>query len=368
MLSGACLTVAACGSDAPAPGDAATAGDAALSDGAARDAGARDAALEDAASADAALEDAASTDAGALDAGAASVCPPGSASLVLDLGGVALVPVAGVPVDDGFVSGFGIVEGPVWARDALYVSHFGGGPTPASRIYRLDATGVVTIAASSAGTNGLALAPDGRLHGARHSDGSISVFDWADLDAAPTPIVSTYLGARFDSPNDLTFRSDGALYFTDPDWQAPTTRPQAATRAYALPRGGVATPIDGAPARPNGITLSRDERTLFISGTDGLRRFDLAADGSIAAGPFDVPAVSGGLDGLGLDCAGNLYVTGNDRVVILDSALARIGELGAVGATNVAFGGADGRTLFVTRLGTPPGLLSASLNVPGLPY
>lgn len=140
-------------------------------------------------------------------------------------------------------------------------------------------------------------------------------------------------------------------------------------RRLRKPRdGGAITPIAGTPTRPNGIALSLDERTLFVTGTDGLRRFDLAVDGSIVAGPFDVAAVTGGLDGLGLDCAGNLYVTGNDRVTVLDPTLTRIGELAATGATNVAFGSADGRTIFVTYLGTPPGLRSAHLNVPGLPY
>jgi gluconolactonase len=333
--------------------------DAAIADGGPRDAGRRDAGD---------AGEAPRLDASSPDAGPPPVCPPGSASLVLDLRGVALTRVEGVPIDDGFAEGFSIVEGPVWARGALYVSHFGGGPTPTSRVYRIDASGGVTIAAPSAGTNGLALSPDGRLHGGRHADGAIAVFDWDDLTAAPVPVVRTYDGARFNSPNDLVFRSDGTLYFTDPGWQAPTPAPQAAERAYRVAPGGAPEPIPGTPSRPNGIALSLDERTLFVTGTDGLRRYELSADGSIAAGPFDVPAVSGGLDGLGLDCAGNLYVTGGDRVRVLDRELRFVGELPAPGATNVAFGGDDRRTLYVTTLGSQAGLLSARLGVPGLPY
>lgn len=342
-------------------------GDPAGDAGAAPDAAAADAGAIDAGSHDAAAIDAGVTDAGS-DAGAPSICPPGSASLVLDLDGAALAPVAGVPIRDGFVSGFEIVEGPVWARGALYVSHFGSGPAPPSRIYQIEPGGAVTVAAPNAGVNGLALGPDGRLYGGRHLDGTVSVFDWDDLAAEPTPVVETYMGARFNSPNDLVLRSDGTIYFTDPGWQSPVPEPQAARRAYRVAPDGAVEVIPGTPDRPNGIALTADERTLFVTGTDGLRRYDLNEDGTLASGAMNVDAVSGGLDGLGLDCAGNLYVTGNDEVVVLDPALTRIGALAAPGATNVAFGGDDRRTLFVTALGASAGLSSVTLNVPGYPH
>lgn len=340
--------------------------------------GAQDAAVLDAAAdaaprdgggpSDGGGSDAAVPDGGPEDGGADAICPPGAEGLVLDLSAVTLEPVAGVPIDDGFTSGFAIVEGPVWARGALYVSHFGGGPVPPSRILRLDADGTVSVAAPDAGVNGLAIGPDGRLYGGRHADGSVSVFDWADLGAAPTPVVSTYLGIRFNSPNDLTFRSDGTLYFTDPGWQAPDPEPQAERRAYRVTPDGTVDVIPDPPSRPNGVLLTRDERTLFVTGTDGMRRYELDAEGAIAAGPMNVDAVSGGLDGLGLDCAGNLYVTGGGVVTVLDPAFAPIGTLAAPGATNVAFGGEDRRTLYVTSLGDDAGLRSARLNVPGYPF
>jgi gluconolactonase len=256
----------------------------------------------------------------------------------------------------------------VWARGALYVSHFEGGPAPPARILRVEPGGAVTVAAPNAGVNGLALGPDGRLYGGRHLDGTVSVFDWDDLAAEPTPVVSTYLGARFSSPNDLVIRSDGTIYFTDPAWQSPLPEPQAERRAYRVATDGTVEAIPDPPDRPNGILLSRDERTLLVTGTDGMRRYDLAPGGAIAAGPTDVSAVSGGRDGMGLDCAGNVYVAGDGEVLVLDESLTRIGALPAPGATNVAFGGADGRTLYVTTLGDDPGLYSATLNVPGYPH
>ncbi|MCB9596060.1 MAG: SMP-30/gluconolactonase/LRE family protein [Sandaracinaceae bacterium] len=337
-------------------------------DAAALDGGSFDAASRDAATTDAGGTDGGGTDGGATDAGATSICPPGSESLVLDLGGASLAPVAGVPIRDGFVTGFEIVEGPVWARGALYVSHFGSGPAPASRIYRVAPDGSVAVAAPNAGVNGLALGPDGRLYGGRHLDGTVSVFDWDDLAADPTPVVEAYMGARFDSPNDLVLRSDGTIYFTDPAWQSPVPEPQAARRAYRVAPDGTIEAIPGTPDRPNGIALTRDERALFVTGTDGLRRYDLNADGTLASAAMNVPAVSGGLDGLGLDCAGNLYVAGGDAVTVLDPSLTEIGVLPAPGATNVAFGGDDRRTLYVTALGASAGLSSVTLNVPGYPH
>jgi gluconolactonase len=88
----------------------------------------------------------------------------------------------------------------------------------------------------------------------------------------------------------------------------------------------------------------------------------------IVSGPDPVAAISGGVDGLGRDCAGNLYVTNNGNVVVLDRSDRSVGSLSANGATNVAFGGSDRRTLYVTSLGDPPALRSAVLDVPGLPY
>ncbi len=353
------LFLFACGDD-----DGAT--DAGRDDAGARDAGGRDAESP----VDGGGSDAGADDAGAeLDGGTGptSVCPVGSDALELELDGVSLTRVSGVPIDDGFAPGFSIVEGPVFFDGALHVSHFAGGNTPASRVYRVAASGEVTIAFSMAGTNGLAIGADGRLFGASHVQGAIVRFDPGSPTAAPTPVVTGFGGTRFNTPNDLVFRSDGQIYLSDPDWQAPSPRPQAQERAYRVDLEGNVTAIPGAPDKPNGVALSLDERTLYVTGSNGMRRFALAEDGAIAGEAQNVGAVSGGLDGIGRDCAGNLYVTGGNQVVILDRELNRIGALSAPGATNAAFGGSDRRTLYVTALGDARGVYSARLNVPGLP-
>lgn len=281
------------------------------------------------------------------------------------LSGVTLTRVDGVPIRDGFAPGWGIVEGPVWVGDALYVSHFGAGPTPDARIYRVTASGV-SVARDDAGTNGLALAPDGRIYAGSHGLGAVVAFDPSSF-AEPTVIVGTYEGARFNGPNDLVVRSDGTIYFTDPDYQAPSRRPQSATRVYRFAPGGAVEVIADDLDQPNGIALSLDERSLFVGHTRGLRRYPLDASGAIAGAPSAYGGISGGVDGLGRDCAGDLWVTNQNAVVVLDASGEELGRLSAVGATNVAFGGADGRTLYVTAGGDPPALYTARLDVAGLP-
>lgn len=335
----------------------------------AADASTEDASIDGAADAprDAADQDTRALDAPPIDAPTDAGMTRCAATGAPSLGGVSLAPIAGVPIRDGFAPGFGIVEGPVWIGDALLVSHFGGGPTPASRIYRITSSGTVSVAVANAGTNGLALGPDGRLYGASHALGAIVAFDREDLSAPPTAVVSDYLSARFNGPNDLVVRSDGAIYFTDPDYQAPASRPQSATRVYRMASDGSVTALEEDLTQPNGIALSLDERTLFVGHAGGLVRYPLNAEGEVSGPRTSIAAITGGVDGLGRDCAGNLYVTNSGAVVVLDPTGDEIGRLTAPGATNVAFGGADGRTLYVTSLGDPPALRTAILDIPGLP-
>lgn len=283
-----------------------------------------------------------------------------------DLDGVTLATIDAVPIRDGFAAGWGIVEGPVWTGEALLVSHFGGGATPSARLYRIAADGAVSVARTDAGTNGLAMGPDGALYGASHALGAIVRFDLGDLAAEPTVVIGMHDGARLNGPNDLVIGRSGAIYFTDPDYQAPSPRPQRATRAYRL-ADGVLEVIADDLSQPNGIALSLDERTLYLGHAGGLVRYPLDAEGAIAGARTSVAAITRGVDGLGRDCAGDLYVTTNGSVVVLDPDDAELGRLDAPGATNVAFGGPDGRTLYVTSLGDPPRLRTATLDVVGLP-
>lgn len=319
---------------------------------------------------DAPLADVPGLDAPALDAPALDAPTPSGrcagSHTAPSLAGVTLERVTGVPIRDGFAPGWGIVEGPVWSGGALFVSHFGPGPTPAGRIYRIDGD-AVTVALADAGTNGLALGPDGRIHAGSFALGGVVRFASGAPTSAPTPLVSSYDGMRLNGPNDLVVRSDGSVYFTDPDYQAPSPAPQRRTRVYRLATDGALSVITEDLGEPNGIALSLDERWLFVGHTGGLSRFPLDADGAPAGPAESFGDLRGNVDGLGRDCAGDLYVTNSNAVVVLDPSGNELGRLPARDATNVAFGGADGRTLFVTALGDPPALYRATLSVAGLP-
>lgn len=264
------------------------------------------------------------------------------------------------------------VEGPVWRGESLYVSEFGlGANPPPTRIIQIKGKRAGVVHLADAGTNGLAVSQAGVLYGASHKVGGIVRLGKAG--AAPKVVVNRFKGSRFNSPNDLTIRSDGTIYFTDPTWQAPVPPPQAKTRVYRLaPGASAATVVDDDRTQPNGITLSPDEKTLYVSSMTGIHRYSVAADGSTGAPARFAPQI-GGSDGMVADCAGNLYVTSGE-VVVLNPAGAELGRLplpaGGGQVTNVAFGGTDRKTLFITAMGLGParGVYKVDLAVPGLPY
>jgi gluconolactonase len=299
-------------------------------------------------------------------------CPAGSFEPPV-LGGT-LVRVEGVPPPDAFNDqnrDFTNIEGAVWVDGALYVSEINPGRAlpnqpPPSRLLRVSERGEVSVVLADSGTNGLALSPGGELVGAVHKDGSISRLG---LGGSPArALVTAFMGSRFDSPNDLTFHHNGTLYFTDPDYQAPSPRPQAATRAYRVPPGGAPSVIEEL-VQPNGITLSKHQDFLYIGG-GSLRRYPVLADGSLGQGQ----AFGGGgpTDGMVIDCADNLYAA-TDGVSVFDAAgraLGRIVVSELTQVTNLAFGGSDHKMLYITGQGSgsKKGLFKLAMNVPGFPF
>jgi len=304
-------------------------------------------------------------------------CPAGSEALVLSLAGVAAQQVSGIPPNDNYSPGFSNIEGPVWIDGALYVSHISGGTAPPpSRILRWVPGGTAEVFIASAGTNGLAVDGNGALLGASHALGGVVRFNLASPSDAPVVIAGDYMGQRFNSPNDIAVGGGGSIYFSDPDWQAPSPRPQAEERVYRIPPVGPLEALGeystggGAQrvAKPNGVLLSLDGNTLYVGGTGGLFRFPVMSGGAVGIGS-PVTAISGGTDGLTKDCAGNIYVTHGQGVTVLNAQETLVGQI-AVGAsvTNVAFGGADRTTLFITSMGSTPRVYQAALNVPGFPF
>ena len=294
---------------------------------------------------------------------------------------ITLTKVAGVPPLDSFNNNgnnFGNVEGTVWFGDALYVSEISSDPNPPkARILRVPTTGAVTIAYATSGSNGLAVDLMGRLIGASHTAGAVQAFNLTNMTA--TSIVSGYMGSRLNTPNDLTVRSDGTIYFTDPDYQAPSPRPQAMTRVYRLPPGATEpVVVDATRSNPNGITLSLDEAFLFLTDGQGLYRYPVNADGSTGTATRIAQSMISSGDGMGIDCAGTLYVTSQNRLFLINPTGAGT-VLGSItvnvqSATNVAFGGANHQTLYVSGLGNGTGggatmgLFRADMPLPGMPF
>lgn len=270
---------------------------------------------------------------------------------------------------------FGFLEGPVWLADqgVLLFSDmdFSADDThgPPSRIWRLKPPASFEVFAASANSNGLALLRNGEVLAATHDNQGLSRFD--PQSAARTPVRLLADGKRLNSPNDLTVRSDGKIYVTDPDWQlGPRTNETGITGVYrvdALAQGDDASEavlVEGSLYRPNGVALSPDERTLYVgSSGNEIWQYDVAADGSLEnRRKF---ADTGPSDGMTVDCAGNLYVTsGTVEVFAADGQ--KLGDITLEGnPSNVAFGGAERKTLYITAGSR---LYAIELNVPGYPY
>ncbi len=275
-------------------------------------------------------------------------------------------------------TGFTFTEGPTWVADPGYLlfsdMRNASGPqrVQQSTIWRYTPPGTFEEFIPDAGSNGLAITPDRtRVIAATHDQRTVSTYALADRNRE---VLSTgHLGRRFNSPNDITIAADGTVYFTDPNFQR-GNRPdelRGVTGVYRI-RNGVTDLVDGTVAQPNGIALAPDGRTLYVGGfgTNQIYAYPVRADGSLGA--RRTLAALASPDGVGIDCAGNLYWASysDGRVHVIAPDGARLGVITAGRhTTNVAFGGPDGRTLFVTS-GTPGdfGIYHVDLRLPGNPY
>ncbi len=289
------------------------------------------------------------------------------------------------PAATKIADGFNFLEGPAWdaATQTLLLSNMfdGAGPQnvqPADILRFTPATGTFTTVIKDAGSNGLAISRDGTsVVAATHDQRSVSSYNLAT--GQRTTIAANYQGRMFNSPNDVTVAENGTVYFTDPNFQR-ANRPDEMSGKTGVFRitDGVISLIDDTIRQPNGIELSPDGRTLYVGGNASgtIYEYPVNADGS--TGPRSDFASLGGTDGGTVDCAGNVYQTtyGDGKVHVFSPAGQPLGTISAGrAATNVAFGGPDRTTLYITS-GTPSsggntgnfGLYRIQLNVPGWPY
>lgn len=281
-------------------------------------------------------------------------------------------------------AGFTFTEGPTWVANPGYLlfsdMQAGSGPqnVQPSTIWRFTPPSTFEPFVTDAGSNGLAVTVDGsRIVAATHDRRNVSSFSLTDRSRAT--VADTYQGRHFNSPNDVTIAADGTVYFTDPNYQR-ANRPDemgGMTGVFRV-RNGVVELVDGSLSQPNGIALAPDGTALYVAATttNQIFRYPVAPDGRIGArtqfATISTP------DGVTVDCAGNLYwVSNSEGGVHVFAPDGR--QLGVIRAgrnsTNVAFGGPDRRTLFITS-GTPAtwsqpanfGIYSVRLNLPGNPY
>ncbi len=279
-------------------------------------------------------------------------------------------------------SGFLFTEGPVWHPDGYLLFS----DPNANAIYRWTRDGQVSIYRTKSGyagvdigeyaqpgSNGLTLDDMGRLVIAEHGNRRITRLERNGL---LTVLADRYEGKRFNSPNDLVHRSDGALYFSDPPFglprfEADPRKELAFSGVYLLRDGGVArleTDLKG----PNGLAFSPDERFLYVGNWDPQRkvvmRYDVRPDGRLGRGEvfLDLTSAPGdeAIDGVKVDRAGNVYVSGPGGLWIVSPEGRALGTIRPPElAANFAWGDADARTLYMTAR---TGVYRIRTKVPGI--
>lgn len=244
--------------------------------------------------------------------------------------------------------GHQFTEGPLWHDDALWFSDI-----PASTIYRWQPeTGSEVAVRPSSGANGLIADADGNLLMAQHTARRIARLN---ADGTQMSLADTYEGKRLNSPNDLVLGENGVLYFTDPPFAVSEEEQELAfAGVFALSTTGELTLIDDQLHRPNGIILSPDEQTLYV--TDSYRWQIFAYDVSPAGitnkrlfaeleGEYDQ-----GMDGMAVAADGTLYVAGPEGIYVYAASGELLETIVLPDFTaNVTLVETDGRVLYVTN-------------------
>jgi gluconolactonase len=277
-----------------------------------------------------------------------------------------------------------ITEGPVW--------HPGGYLTfvrlRESQLVRWDPGGTTTvIRENTGGGNGCTLDTEHRLIMCHYADRCVTR---TEHDGSVTVIADRWGGRRLNQPNDIICASNGDLIFTDPQCDVPAEdRELGFSAVFRLKPNGELVVATGECELPNGLALSPDESVLYVSITRRdqdcrneelcphryIRAFDVAADGTLSNNRifFDMSSSSepGLPDGMKVDTEGRVYCTGPGGIWMIDGDGKHLGmirfpvdrDAGPVLARNLAFGGADFSTMFVTAGGL---LYKVETNVRGI--
>jgi gluconolactonase len=272
--------------------------------------------------------------------------------------------------------GFVFTEGPLWHPEGFY--YFVDIRT--NSLYRLAPGGSAQLVAKTSGGNGTTFDLQGRLI---VCEGDARRVSRLSPEGTIEPLVERFMGARFNRPNDIVCRSDGSLFFTDPDKRVPYHKreipgPEGRDNTWdgacvyrIAPDGAVS--VCGYCEYPNGLAFSPDERTLYVANTRSskyVHALELDASGTAARRRIfadmnegDRPGIP---DGLKVDSVGRVYCTGPGGIWVFSPRGERIGIIEfPEQAVNFAFGGADLRTLFCCA---HTSVYSLQVKTPGQPH
>jgi gluconolactonase len=272
---------------------------------------------------------------------------------------------------DGVGGDNGPAEGPLWWKEGGYLlfSDINGN----RRMKYTPGQGTVQFKRPTNGANGLTRDIQGRLVAC---EGAGRRVVREEQDGTITVIASSFQGRPLNRPNDVVVKSDGAIYFSDPN--TGNAVPDQTDLTYAgvyrvSPDLGTITLLVNDFITPNGLAFSPDESVLYINDSRRrhIRAFDMSPNGTLARQTDRVFADLGGAepgvpDGMKVDSAGNVYCGGSGGLWILDPRGRKLGRIvhGQPQTTNIAFGGADWKTLYFTNWNF---LGSVNLRIAGMP-
>jgi gluconolactonase len=248
--------------------------------------------------------------------------------------------------------------------------------------------GAKRFSGTEPGSNGMTLDARGRLTVAGHARRNVWRLESLDPQGQITVLADRYEGKQLNSPNDLVYRRDGSLYFTDPPYGLPTQSDHDPAKqlpfngVYRIP--GALNQKAGAPpsraklqllikdlTRPNGIVFSPDEKYLYVNNSEPKKlwmRYSVNSDGSLTEGKVFYDATSdkapGSPDGMKVDQKGNLYSSGPGGVWIFSPDGKHLGTIRlSEKVGNLTWGDQDGKTLYITASSS---IYRIKLMIPGV--
>jgi gluconolactonase len=240
-------------------------------------------------------------------------------------------------------------EGPVWI-DSLGIIFSDIQQNTIFRWSPAESTTTVYLHPSDS-SNGLTVDLQGRLILTQMELRRVSR---RDPDGTIAPLTSTFRGKKYNSPNDVVVKSDGSVFFTDPDFNIPTgqSRELPFKGIYRISPTGSVKLLDSTFDKPNGICFSPDESKLYVneSPKDSIYVWDVVNDSTITnkRGFFHIPQ-SGYADGMKADSVGNIYCTGPTGVWIVSPSGAYVDKIAVPqNPSNCSWGDAERKTLYIT--------------------